>query len=163
MGSFLFCSCMVQSSGGLGRAHKPQATNPTGKLHVSTMGCCCVCVCVGGGGGSRSVYCLWAISFTSCFCSLLVLRRAHRRNDTALWAKKAIDAADGSRAITGNIAWQYGEHGKSAVAPGTALSNMLGVMGMSHQQTSKLTVRPLRGLLPPPSSRHFALWHAHSH
>ena len=59
-------------------------------------------------------------------------------NDTAVQCQTAIHSADTSRAITGNIAWQYGASEKSAVAPGTPLSQMVDVMGMSHQKTDKL-------------------------
>ena len=59
-------------------------------------------------------------------------------NDTAVQCQTAIHGADTSRPITGNIAWQYGASEKSAVAPGTPLSRMVDVMGMSHQQSDKL-------------------------
>eukprot|EP00038_Savillea_parva_P030026 m.75023 g.75023 ORF g.75023 m.75023 type:complete len:1021 (+) comp8957_c0_seq1:151-3213(+) len=56
-------------------------------------------------------------------------------NDTAQQCKDAIHAVDTSRAITGNWAWQ----GAEAVAPDTPIAAFLDVMGMSHQQTDKLT------------------------
>jgi hypothetical protein len=45
-------------------------------------------------------------------------------NDTALAVIEAIDTADGSRAITGNMGWQ----GKSATAPHTPLSDVFTLM-----------------------------------
>ena len=60
-------------------------------------------------------------------------------NDTALGCQQAIHAVDKTRAITGNVAWQYSAgHNGSAVDPHTPLSNMLDVMGMSHQGTKQV-------------------------
>jgi hypothetical protein len=55
-------------------------------------------------------------------------------NDTATQCQKSIHTYDTSRAITGNMAWG----GPEAVAPDSAISTMLDVMGMSHQQSAKL-------------------------
>jgi hypothetical protein len=51
------------------------------------------------------------------------------KDDTAQKCQKAIHALDRDRVITGNL---YGMQGE-AVAPGTPISSMLDVMGMSHQ------------------------------
>lgn len=51
------------------------------------------------------------------------------QNATAQKCLEAIHAVDRSRAITGNLYNMQGE----AVAPGTPISSMLDVMGMSHQ------------------------------
>eukprot|EP01047_Picozoa_sp_COSAG01_P043011 COSAG01_NODE_3793_length_5690_cov_6.048650_2_plen_134_part_00 len=56
------------------------------------------------------------------------------KGDTARKCQDAIHAVDKSRAITGNLYNMQGD----AVAPGTPISNMLDVMGMSHQPASTL-------------------------
>lgn len=55
-------------------------------------------------------------------------------NDLALAIFQAIDAVDGSRAITANMGWQ----GRNATAPLTPISFALDVFGMSHQSTATL-------------------------
>jgi hypothetical protein len=51
-------------------------------------------------------------------------------NDTARACQRAIHAVDKSRAITGNM---YPMQSANAVAPGSPISQMFDVMGMSHQ------------------------------
>jgi len=54
--------------------------------------------------------------------------------NVVLAAKEAIVAADPSRAVTGNIAWQ----GPNATRPGTPFDDVVDVMGMSHQSSAVL-------------------------
>ena len=54
--------------------------------------------------------------------------------DLVLSVKAALDASDGSRAMTGNMGWQSPE----AVEAGSPISDVFDVMGMSHQSPAVL-------------------------
>ena len=56
------------------------------------------------------------------------------KDDTARKCQEAIHAVDTSRSITGNMYSMQGQ----AVSPGTPISKMLDVMGMSHQTGAAL-------------------------
>lgn len=81
-------------------------------------------------------------------------------NDTVVRAKAAIYAVDGTRSVTGNMGYT------SPVTPGTLMSTMLDVMGMSHVSAEALLtwheqVRPYR--IPITYAHKQGLTHTHGH